>query len=62
MPTDPFWVMILSVDLRSLSRQGALILPGGARFGVESVLVYALSVLEDTELSCVVSFSLCAVK
>lgn len=44
--------MMLSVDLRSLSRQGALILPGGGPLGTESVLVW-LSVLEDTALSCV---------
>lgn len=44
--------MMLSVDLRSLSRQGALIFPGGGPLGTESVLEW-LSVLEDTELSCV---------
>ena len=49
--------MMLSVDLRSLSRQGALILPGGGPLGTESVLV-RLSVLEDTALSCVRSLSL----
>lgn len=49
--------MMLSVDLRSLSRQGALILPGGGPLGTESVLVWP-SVLDDTELSWVRSLSL----
>lgn len=56
-PTGAFWVMILSVDLRSLSRHGALILAGGGRLGADSVL-HRWSVLEDTELSCVVCLSL----
>lgn len=43
---------MLSVDLRSLSRQGALILPGGGPLATKSVLVWP-SVLEDTALSCV---------
>lgn len=49
--------MMLSVDLRSLSRQGELIFPGGGPLATESVLEW-LSVLEDTELSCVRSLSL----
>lgn len=49
--------MMLSVDFRSLSRQGALILPGGGPLGTKFVLVW-LSVLEDTALSCVRSVSL----
>lgn len=49
--------MMLSVDFRSLSRQGALIFPGGGPLGAESVLEW-LSVLEDTALSCVRSLSL----
>lgn len=50
--------MMLSVDLRSLSRQGALIFPGGGGpRGTGSVLTCP-SVLEDTELSCVRSLSL----
>lgn len=48
--------MMLSVDLRSLSRHGALILPGGRRLSTVSVLVWA-SVLEDTALSWVRSLS-----
>lgn len=43
---------MLSVDMRSRSRQGAFILPGGGHLGAESVLA-RLSVLEDTALSCV---------
>lgn len=49
--------MMLSVDLRRRSRQGALILPGGGPLGTESVLVWP-SVLEETALSCVRSLSL----
>lgn len=49
--------MMLSVDLRSLSRQGALIFPGGGPLGTDSVLAW-LSVLDDTELSWVRSLSL----
>lgn len=49
--------MMLSVDLRSLSRQGALIFLGGGPLGTESVFDW-LSVLEDTKLSCVRSLSL----
>lgn len=49
--------MMLSVDFRSLSRQGALILPGGRPLGTESVLVW-VSVLDDTALSWVRSLSL----
>lgn len=53
---------MLSVDLSSLSRQGALMifLPGGALSGTAAVSVFAAwrSVLEDTALSCVSSVSL----
>lgn len=48
--------MMLSVDLRSLSRHGALILPSGGPRGTESVCE-RLSVLDETALSCIRSLS-----
>lgn len=61
VPLEALWLIMLSVDFSSLSRHGALIFPGGGWHGTESMLSSGVSIVEETELSCVASSSLRAV-